>query len=183
MAHLPIFSHRPSAASVGQQTHLQQVYNSLFHRTISSHFPHSTPSAIHQTPRTPPAAATPSSLASTCRHAHEHHRPCQRRHVQALCISVRSKQRPTRQPITPKSHGRAAPPSACQRASPFRPSQLHLLRPHNGNEQIRSHLHLHPHPSSISSIRRRLHVASSPRSPRGLADHSSHRPHHPPAQI
>ncbi|KAL5981439.1 hypothetical protein ACLOJK_015500 [Asimina triloba] len=57
MAHLPIFSHRPSAASVGQQTHLQQVYSSLFHRTISSHFPHSTPSAIHQTPRTPSAAA------------------------------------------------------------------------------------------------------------------------------
>ncbi|KAL5986402.1 hypothetical protein ACLOJK_014735 [Asimina triloba] len=37
--------------------------------------------------------------------------------------------------------------------------------------------------SSISSIWRRLHVASSPRSPRGLADHSSHRPHHPSAQI
>ncbi|KAL6000834.1 hypothetical protein ACLOJK_006560 [Asimina triloba] len=37
--------------------------------------------------------------------------------------------------------------------------------------------------SSINSIRQHLHVASSPRSSRGLADHSSHRPHHPPAQI
>ncbi|KAL6009252.1 hypothetical protein ACLOJK_022480, partial [Asimina triloba] len=83
------------------------------------------------------------------------------------------------------------PPPSFQQASTI-PRAAHdpspsptSRRPH----QIRSHLHLRPHPPTISSIWQRLHVASSPhepgspRSSRGLADHSSHRPHHPPAQI